>query len=283
MSYNSCEVKRTVRNLALIAFVLLTSLSWKAVGQDAVPTEIMQRTIFIKVGNEAGTAFAVDYQGRMYLVTARHVVAGLPATNATIQVWQDEQWKDYKTVRTIFPTNSDVDIAVFETAETVTTPYAIKPNDGTGGATMGQQLWFLGYPFGIASHFQDGKRAPFMKRGTMSAIDATHSDAVVIYIDGFNNPEFSGGPLFSGIFQNIPMNCSLSCRATKRIRRKSLLMGSISTRSFSQHRHSYLIQHQARDGCNRREPEAASHGQIAWCVAPTNLIRSGKNVTITAT
>ena len=60
---------------------------------------------------------------------------------------------------------------------------------------MGQQLWFLGYPFGIASHFQDGKRAPFMKRGTMSAIDATHSDAVVIYIDGFNNPEFSGGPI----------------------------------------------------------------------------------------
>ncbi len=29
----------------------------------------------------------------------------------------------------------------------------------------------------------------------MSAIDATHPDAVVIYIDGFNNPGFSGGPI----------------------------------------------------------------------------------------
>lgn len=29
----------------------------------------------------------------------------------------------------------------------------------------------------------------------MSAIDATNPDAVVIYIDGFNNPGFSGGPI----------------------------------------------------------------------------------------
>ena len=29
----------------------------------------------------------------------------------------------------------------------------------------------------------------------MSAIDATNRDAVVLYIDGFNNPGFSGGPI----------------------------------------------------------------------------------------
>ena len=29
----------------------------------------------------------------------------------------------------------------------------------------------------------------------MSAIDATKPDAIVIYIDGFNNPGFSGGPI----------------------------------------------------------------------------------------
>ncbi|MGB8888513.1 MAG: serine protease [Candidatus Korobacteraceae bacterium] len=184
-----------MRRLALVTFVMLTSLSWNALGQDAVPTEILERTIFIKAGNEEGTAFTVDYQGKMYLLTARHVVAGLPTTNATIQVWQDEHWKEYKTVKTIFPASSDVDIAVFETSEKVPTPYEIKPQDTSGVVTMGQQVWFLGYPFGIASHFQGGKRAPFMKRGTMSAIDATSPDAVVIYIDGFNNPGFSGGPI----------------------------------------------------------------------------------------
>ena len=180
------------RTLITVAVALL---SVGALAQDAVPTEILDRTIFIKAGNSSGTAFAVDYQGKMYLVTARHVVADLPTTNATIQVWKDEQWEDYRTARTIFPTSSDVDIAVFETDEKVATPYTIRPNDGTGGVTMGQQVWFLGYPFGISSHFQGGKRAPFMKRGTMSAVDATHPDAVVIYIDGFNNPGFSGGPI----------------------------------------------------------------------------------------
>jgi len=184
-----------MRKLALITVVVFVSLSSDALAQDAVPTEILDRTIFIKAGNEAATAFAVDYQGKMYLLTARHVVGDLPTTNATIQVWQDEQWKDYRTVRTIFPADSAVDIAVFETDEKVATPYSLRPQDTTGTVTMGQQVWFLGYPFGIASHFQNGKRAPFMKRGTMSAVDATNPAAVVIYIDGFNNPGFSGGPI----------------------------------------------------------------------------------------
>ena len=29
----------------------------------------------------------------------------------------------------------------------------------------------------------------------MSAMDGTNKDAVVLYIDGFNNPGFSGGPI----------------------------------------------------------------------------------------
>jgi hypothetical protein len=36
---------------------------------------------------------------------------------------------------------------------------------------------------------------PFMKRGSMSAVDASNPNAVVYYIDGFNDPGFSGGPV----------------------------------------------------------------------------------------
>jgi S1-C subfamily serine protease len=182
-----------MRNLNLIAFVVFVSLSSQVLAQDAVPTEMLDRTIFIKAGNEAGTAFAVDYKGKMYLVTARHVIAGLSTQNATIQIHQEEQWKDYHTVKTIFPSSSDVDIAVLETEEKVANPYTVTARAGI--ATMGQQVWFLGYPWGIASHFTNRKIAPFIKRGTLSAVDATKSDAVVIYIDGFNNPGFSGGPI----------------------------------------------------------------------------------------
>jgi hypothetical protein len=187
----------------MLVFLLLIAMGMvllvpMAFCQDAVPGEILQRTLFIKVGDVTGTAFAVDYNGKVYFVTARHVVAGLPTTiKATIQVWKDERWIDYPTVRTIFPSSNEVDIAILETNEKIAKPFGITTDDSKGGPTMGQQVWFLGYPWGIGSHWEgnQGRIVPFIKRGTMSAIDDTNPDAIVLYIDGFNNPGFSGGPI----------------------------------------------------------------------------------------
>jgi hypothetical protein len=184
-----------MRKVAFTGFALFLFLPSNLWSQDAVPIDILQRTVFIKVGSEAGTAFAVDYQGKMYLITAKHVVAGVPAENATIQIWQDNEWKNYQTVKTIYPSSGDVDIAVFATQEKVDKPYLVTVGGLSGGPTLGQQVWFLGYPWGIASHFGGGKVAPFIKRGTMSAVDSTNPNAVVLYVDGFNNPGFSGGPI----------------------------------------------------------------------------------------
>src|ERR1700732_1806157 len=179
----------------LVVAAILSSLLIRAVlAQDAVPGEILHRTLFIKAGNEAGTAFSIDHKGKLYLVTSRHVVAGLPTSGATLQVWRSDKWEDYKTIKTLFPPSSNVDIAVFETAEKVSQPFEITPVGGTEGATFGQQVWFLGYPWGLRSRFSNGQ-LPFIKRGTMSAIDATDPNATVMYIDGFNNPGFSGGPI----------------------------------------------------------------------------------------
>jgi S1-C subfamily serine protease len=175
--------------------IFLSLVSTVALAQDAVPMEMLQRTLFIRYGNEQGTGFTVDYRGKIYLVTAKHVVAGVPESKAMIQVWQSGQWKDYHTVKTLHPSSPDVDIAIFETEESIPRPYSVSVTEGLGGPTMGQSVWFLGYPWGIESRFKGGQSAPFIKRGTMSALDATNPDAVVIYIDGFNNPGFSGGPI----------------------------------------------------------------------------------------
>jgi len=186
--------KLMVFNLVFCVAVLIF-FSSIATAQDAAPGEMLQRTLFIKAGTEAGTAFTVDYLGKMYLITARHVVSGVPTQDATIQVWQENRWKDYHTVKTIFPSSSDVDIAIFETAEKVEKPYIVSPIRAMHDGQMGQQVFFLGYPWGIASRFKAGNVAPFIKRGTLSAVDSTKDDAVVIYVDGFNNPGFSGGPI----------------------------------------------------------------------------------------
>ena|ERR1035438_1123339 len=123
-------------------------LASAALAQDAVPTEMLLRTFFIKVGNATGTAFSIEYGGKIYLVTARHVVAGLPESNAVIQVRGDNQWKDFHTLKTIFPVSGDADIAVLETDEKIPKPYTVMPISKTGGGiTFGQQVWFLGFPF----------------------------------------------------------------------------------------------------------------------------------------
>jgi S1-C subfamily serine protease len=166
--------------------------------QDAVPGEILTRTHFINVGNNFGTGFMIDYQGTLYLVTARHVVAGIPDTDAIIQVRRSDHWEDYHTIKTIYPSSKDADIAVLETGEKATQPFHIAPLADTGGVSLGQLLWFIGYPFGMAGGVSSKDQLitfPFMKHGTMSAIDTSNPDAIVYYIDGFNNVGFSGGPI----------------------------------------------------------------------------------------
>lgn len=174
--------------------VLTLSFVPAVIGQDAVPGEILQRTLFIKAGNEYGTAFSIDDNGKLYLATAKHVVTGLGTSNATIQIGQSGTWKDYQIPKILFPPSEDVDIAVLETTEKVPQPFKIGNISKSGGTTFGQQVWFLGYPWGIHTR-AGGAELPFIKRGTLSAIDGTNQDAVIYYIDGFNNPGFSGGPI----------------------------------------------------------------------------------------
>jgi hypothetical protein len=156
----------------------------------------MQRTVLIRGPQEQGTAFKIDHNGKLYLLTARHVTAGLPTEKPTIQVRQNGEWKDLHFLKLIFPESNDVDIAVFVSGEDVAKPFEITSEGSLHGVTMGQQLWFLGYPFleGLQTKAPNFE-APFIKRGVMSALVSTDPKAVVFYIDGFNNKGFSGGPV----------------------------------------------------------------------------------------
>jgi S1-C subfamily serine protease len=185
-----------------VAAIILFCVRAEAYAQDAVPGEILSRTVFIrqKGRNDGGSAFILDYKGKLYLVTARHVIEGVSTSGAIIEVQRSDKWEDYYTVKTLYPSSADADIAVFETNETAAQPFGIAPTgtSTTAGVTFGQQVWFIGYPFGMSSVPATGSTIgalPFMKRGSMSAVDASNPDAVVYYIDGFNNPGFSGGPV----------------------------------------------------------------------------------------
>src|SRR5262245_11642907 len=108
--------RRNFKGLAcLICFFVMMTTSLYA--QEGVPNEILERTFMIKIGNDYGTAFTIDYGGKIYLVTARHNVANLPASQATLEILRSGKWVVLKTVKTLLPSSQDVDIAVFETEE----------------------------------------------------------------------------------------------------------------------------------------------------------------------
>jgi len=178
----------------LFGVVLSIALPAAVFTQDAVPGEILGRTLLMRVGTLDGTAFTIDYKGKLYLVTARHMVAGLPTNGADIDIERNGVWTKYHITKILFPESNDVDIAVLATDEKVHKPYEVKIGEGKEGPTFGQVVWFLGYPYDLHTHVANGE-LPFIKRGTMSAIDGSNPKAEVIYIDGFNNSGFSGGPV----------------------------------------------------------------------------------------
>jgi hypothetical protein len=86
------------KRMFLLVFVLL-SLDL-AYAQYELPDEIFQRTLLIRSGNEMATAFKFDQDGKVYLVTTRHLAKNLPEKKAIIQVWHGS-WIDLTTIRTL--------------------------------------------------------------------------------------------------------------------------------------------------------------------------------------
>jgi hypothetical protein len=192
--------RQTQRSLLL--FVIVAS-TW-AHAQYEVPNEIFQRTLHIRSGDEQATALKVDQGGRIYLVTTRRLATHLPLNNAVVQIWHDQTWSDLQTVRTILPSSKDVDLAILETAEQIPRPYAVVKSSEV--LTTGQQVWFIGsFPPlklpQVPTNSQTTSRpivpgiVPFIKTGTMAAINPTRPDSFEIHFPGTWNLLIASGPI----------------------------------------------------------------------------------------
>jgi len=160
-----------------------------------ITTNVLQRVFQIKVGVALGTGFSIDVKGKQYLVTASHVVGALSGTTE-IELFHDGQWKSLG-VTVIGRYNPDeIDVAVLGPHKPLTHPkFAMEPSCGVA---YGQDVYFLGFPYGLAGNLGEINRnfpAPFVKKAVVSCLPAGFSGAQVFYLDGHNNPGFSGGPV----------------------------------------------------------------------------------------
>ena len=157
-----------------------------------VPTNVIQRTFFVRCALSRGTAFTLDRDGRQYLVTARHVVEGIRPGQA-LDIWHEERWRPLA-VKIVGVGQGDVDVAVFAPTIQLSPQLALEP--GAGGIYYGQQAYILGFPHGNHSggaEINRGLPIPFVKSGIVSAF--AFGDVKMVYLDMHVNEGFSGGPV----------------------------------------------------------------------------------------
>ena len=176
-----------------IAVAVLALLCLSAgVARAQLTTNVYDRVLMIRIGNNYGTGFALDVDGRQYLVTAKHVVAGLGA-DGTVLVAKNDAWTSVP-VR-VMRCDDPVDIAVLVPPAQLTVDYPLEAT--MKGVRYGQDMYFAGFPYGLhtsAPALNGGYPVAFVKKAVMSG-EVTEGGATEILLEGYNNPGFSGGPL----------------------------------------------------------------------------------------
>jgi S1-C subfamily serine protease len=175
---------------------LVLFVAASAVGSEVPTSNVIYRVLRLRATGGTGSAFTIEVDGRQYLITARHNLEGFGA-QGEIDLWLGGRWTR-TAARAIYPASATVDIAALDLGKPVTVAYPLEPS--SGGLTLGQQVFFLGYPFGLGTSFSGPAppgfgEIPFLKSGIVSALDTRDPQASVLYLDGQNNPGFSGGPI----------------------------------------------------------------------------------------
>jgi hypothetical protein len=164
-----------------------------------VSNEILQSTFLIKHGDSTGTCFLISVKGSDFLITARHLFSKttLPNAPVNIEILRNDGWIKFNPVLLIHD-NPKIDIAVLD----------LKSNSQKDNLFdirsleyyLSQDCYFIGFPFGLKMDDKEGSinngfPIPFVKKGIISSFISDSDKMTQIFLDGHNNPGFSGGPV----------------------------------------------------------------------------------------
>lgn len=151
---------------------------------------ILHRVFRIGWADGCGTAFSIDVDGKEYLVTAAHVVAGLP-DDGEIEIFSRGAFVPLR-VRVVGRSAKHLDTAVLAADRALAVPNLFA-EPSADGIVYGQDVYFLGFPYELPSKItltDDAYPLPYVKKAIVSQIDMES-----YILDGHNNPGFSGGPV----------------------------------------------------------------------------------------
>lgn len=159
-----------------------------------ITANVFHRVLLVTFGDSLGTGFTIEVEGRQYLVTARHVAAG-PESNGPLRIVEDGVLVPVPNLGLRVPDDPGIDVAVVALASQLT--HALPFPATMAGLTWGQDVYFLGYPFGLQSSILDdrGRSLAFVKHAQHSGEYTDESGNKLVVLDGMNVPGMSGGPV----------------------------------------------------------------------------------------
>lgn len=180
--------------IALLLFCIF-ALPMVAFAQpELINSNVLHRVFLIKYGDQFGSSFTIDVDNKQYLISAKHFLAKLKESDY-IEIFHDSQWKRLE-VKRIDLKNPKIDILVMAPAMQLSPPLELQPS--IAGMYLSQNVFFLGFPFGMnveAKALNNYFPLPFVKKGIVSAMVFDNTQEKILYVDGYNNPGFSGGPI----------------------------------------------------------------------------------------
>lgn len=202
-----------MKKLTLILIILFHTTFIFAQLSQILPESFAYEHVYqIKnpLNNETCSSIKVSSEdGKLtYLITARHLFNDNNLTEGKrtdLLLLHEEKWKSLMGAIHFHP-NKDVDMVAIEI------PFAPSSKNnfeiGTAGLLLGQETFFLGFPFGFnakgSGDLNRGFNIPWIKYAHVSSI-YNDNGVVKVFLDGINNPGFSGGPVFAKIDSKLTL------------------------------------------------------------------------------
>lgn len=156
-----------------------------------ITANVIHRVLYVRSGAGTATAFTLDVDGREYVVTAKHVVESL-AESGSIDIFANGDWQSTP-ASLVGHAPGERDISVLAIDHQIT-PKELAMEPTSKGVVYGQDVFFLGFPYGLVGKFllaEHGHPLPLVKKATVSLFQTDE----LFLLDGHNNPGFSGGPV----------------------------------------------------------------------------------------
>lgn len=179
----------------LIYFILISLTIENVAGQQSPVTRgILEHVYHLTTDALQGTCFLIEYKNQEYLVTAAHLFKKETKTKSNVNITINNGTPITLTAEFLKHSDSTIDVAVLRI------PISLKKSElylVNGGVSVGQQVYFLGYPSFKGLQFATVDKLgtfPLVKGGIFSGMIKVNG-YLLEFIDGHNNPGFSGGPV----------------------------------------------------------------------------------------